>query len=66
MRKEYDFSKGERGKFYHADAQFSLLVYLDSDIEEFLRKYAEAKNIEVQTIVNKWSRNNIESVKSIL
>jgi hypothetical protein len=66
VKKEYDFSKGERGKFYHPEAKFNLPVYLDPDIEKFLRKHAQAKNIELQTLVNEWLRNDIRSVKSIL
>lgn len=43
MREEYDFSKGERGKFYHPDAVFHFPVYLDQDIADFLRQFAEQK-----------------------
>jgi len=35
MKKEYGFSKGERGKFYRPDTQLNLPVYL----EPGLRKY---------------------------
>ncbi len=28
MKQEYDFSGGERGKFYHAEAEFDIPVYL--------------------------------------
>jgi hypothetical protein len=35
MKKEYDFSRGERGKFYRPDIQLNLPVYLEPD----LRKY---------------------------
>jgi hypothetical protein len=35
MKKEYDFSKGERGKFYRADAGLNLPVYLESDLREY-------------------------------
>ncbi|MCA9732051.1 MAG: hypothetical protein H6696_16360 [Deferribacteres bacterium] len=66
MKNEYDFSKGERGKFYNPDAKFNLPIYLEKDIEEFLRKHAQAKNVEIQVLVNEWLRNNIRSVKSIL
>lgn len=66
MKKEYDFSKGERGKFYRADAQFKLPVYLETDVEEFIRKFAKKRNIDPQTLVNEWLRNNIEVVRSIL
>ena len=28
MKQEYDFSKGERGRFYHESAKLNLPVYL--------------------------------------
>lgn len=31
MNNHYDFSVAERGKFYHADAEFHFPVYLESD-----------------------------------
>lgn len=66
MKKEYNFSKGERGKFYHPDAQLNLPVYLEPDIAEFIEKYSRAKNVDTQTIVNEWLRNNIEVIRLIL
>lgn len=33
MRDEYDFSKGERGKFYHPGAELRLPVYLDAGVQ---------------------------------
>jgi hypothetical protein len=35
MKREYDFSKGERGKFYSAGAQLNLPVYLEPDVREY-------------------------------
>ena len=35
MKKEYDFSKGERGKFYRRDARLNLPVYLEPDLREY-------------------------------
>lgn len=66
MKKEYDFSKGERGKFYHPEAQLNLPVYLEPDIAAFIQKYSQEKNIEAQTIVNQWLRKDIEVIISIL
>lgn len=36
MKKEYDFSKSERGKFYHKNAKFHLPIYLDEEMESCL------------------------------
>ena len=66
MRKEYDFSNGERGKFYHPNAQLNLPVYLDPEVAEFIQKYAKEKNVETEAIVNEWLRNNIKVIRSIL
>ena len=52
MRNEYDFSKGERGKFYDPDATMNLPVYLDADVFEFFSKRAKAKGVELGSLVN--------------
>ena len=36
MRKEYDFSKGERGKFFRPGAKLNLPVYLEPDLRDYL------------------------------
>jgi hypothetical protein len=40
MREEYDFSKGERGKFYHYDLKLNIPIYLDEDVSEFIEALA--------------------------
>jgi hypothetical protein len=35
MKKEYDFSKGERGKFFRPDAKLNLPVYLEPDLRNY-------------------------------
>ncbi len=52
MEKEYDFSKGTRGKFYHNDADFHLPIYLDSKIENFIMNLAKEKKMGMSEIVN--------------
>ena len=44
MRKEYDFSQGERGKFYTKDARFNLPVYLDDEVFEYLENLARKRS----------------------
>ena len=43
MKTEYDFSKGERGKFYNPKAVFSLPIYLEKDVDDFIRKLANER-----------------------
>ena len=52
MKKEYDFSKGTRGKFYRKNDCLNLPIYMDDDVAEFVRKYAKRKKVDSQTIVN--------------
>ena len=66
MKEEYDFSGGERGKFYHADAELCLPIYLDPEVADFLRKVAGEKGIEVETIVNDWIKKNIALIETVI
>ena len=59
MRKEYDFSKGERGKFYRPDVELNLPIYLEPDVAKFLGELAQTKNMAIESIVNDWLRQDI-------
>ena len=52
MRNEYDFFKGERGKFYRPDFELNLPIYLEPDVAKFVRELAKAKNMAVESVVN--------------
>jgi len=64
MKKEYDFSKGVRGKFYQPEVVFNFPVYLEPDVAAFLSKLAEKKQTDIQALVNEWLRANIRLVES--
>lgn len=51
MKKEYDFSKGVRGKFYRA-AKVQKTLRLDSDVLEYFQKMANTNGIPYQTLIN--------------
>ena len=36
MKSEDDFSKTERGKFFRADAESRMPIYLDADVHRYL------------------------------
>ncbi|MFQ6057943.1 MAG: hypothetical protein ACE5MB_03560 [Anaerolineae bacterium] len=65
MKAEYDFSQGERGKFYHRDAEFSFPVYLEPDVDAFMSKLADEQGVDVQELVNEWLRMDIKLVQSV-
>ena len=64
MKDEYDFSRAERGKFYHPDAVLSFPVYLDPDVNHFLSQLAERKKVDIQDVVNDWLRTEMKLVQS--
>jgi hypothetical protein len=63
MKKEYDFSKGIRGKFYNADAEFNLPIYLEPEIAEFVQKLAVEKNVDRSQIVNRLLKKDKEIIE---
>jgi len=65
MKKEYDLSKGTRGKFYRPNIRLNLPVYLDADVAEFIQKFAKRKNVDPQTAVNKILRGNKEIIQAV-
>jgi hypothetical protein len=65
MKTEYDFSKAERGKFYNPEAKFTFPVYLDSDVDDYLSKLANEKDLDIQQLVNEWLRANIKLINSV-
>ncbi len=65
MKAEYDFAQGERGKFYDPDAEFSLPIYLDPDVDAFLSQLADEQDVNVQELVNEWLRMDIKLIQSV-
>ncbi|NIM11664.1 MAG: hypothetical protein GTO45_06190 [Candidatus Aminicenantes bacterium] len=65
MKPEYDFSKGERGKFYRKNIKINLPIYLEPDIQEFVENIASKKGMDVETVVNEMIKNNIQLAKVI-
>lgn len=60
MKREYDFSKGIRGKFYRQGVRLLMPVYLDEDVAELVVRYAEQSQQDVQVVVNDILRRSKE------
>ena len=63
MEKEYDFSKGKRGRFYRPDARFHLPVYLDPDVERFMAEFAAKRRSSINELVNSLLKKQMESME---
>ena len=59
MKKEYDFSKGTRGKFHQPDATLRFPIYLEPEVQSFVQKIAEARNTDVGIDVNELLKSDM-------
>ncbi len=66
MRKEYDFSGAERGKFCRRNLRLNLPIYLEEDVAAFIRELARKKKVDAQTAVNRILRSSKQLIQSIL
>ena len=62
MKKEYDFSKGTRGKFFRPDAKLNLPIYLDAEVQDFVQRVAEQKRTNISAVVNLLLRSDMKLV----
>ncbi len=63
MKQEYDFSKAERGRFYHPETKLNLPVYLDEEVLAFLQDIAEKNNTDISTVANQLIRTDMQIAK---
>ena len=64
MRSEYDFSNGERGKFFRKNVELHLPVYLDDEVLAYLQERARAKGIELNELVNALLKQDIALIEA--
>jgi hypothetical protein len=65
MKPEYDFSKGERGKFLRPNAELRLPIYLNPDVQAYLAERAAEKGIPLGEMVNALLKQEIQIVESV-
>ena len=64
MKDEYDFSKGERGRFYRAGAVLVPPVHLDPEVVAFLSARAKARGVSLSELVNALLKKDIELIEA--
>jgi hypothetical protein len=65
MKKEYDFSKAERGRFYRPGAKLNLPVYLEPQIEARLATAARKRGEDLGTLVNRLLKRELELAEAL-
>ena len=65
MKREYDFSKAERGKFYRPDAKLNLPVYLDDEVLSFVEGIARKRKTDLSSVVNRILRTDMQLAETV-
>jgi hypothetical protein len=65
MRKEYDFSKSEKDKFYRPDMKLNIPIYLDREVSAFVEKMASKKGMDRSSVVNDLLRGEIKIIQAM-
>jgi len=65
MKREYDFSKAERGKFYRAGAKMIFPIYLDAALQKQLEPFARNQGKGIGEIVNDILKNQLQLLRSL-
>ena len=65
MKREYDFSKAVRGKFYRKGAELRLPIYLDTKLQSQLERLAQRKGKELGEVVNQLVKKEIELLEEL-
>ncbi len=65
MKKNYDFSNAEQGKFYRPIEELEIPIYLDKEVKEFFSKKALKRNIGLDKVINTILRKEMKMLKEI-
>lgn len=65
MQEEYDFSDGERGKYYDPNAKHNLPIYLDSEVLDYFLIQSKSKGVELSHMVNDLLKKDIAIIEGV-
>ena len=67
MKKEYDFTDAEQGKFYRPIEELDIPIYLDKEIKSFFMKNIKNKtdDFSLSKVINALIKQDIEISKKL-
>lgn len=65
MKREYDFSRAVRGKFFRKGAELNLPIYVDGSMRRRLERIAKRKGKPVAELVNQLLKKDVELLESL-
>ena len=66
MKREYDFAKAVRGKFYRKGVDLRLPIYLEPKLQSKLERLARKKGKDVGEMVNQLLRKDIDFLEELM
>jgi len=66
MKREYDFSKAVRGKFYRRGAELRLPIYLDAKLQRKIERLAQKRGKDVSEVVNQLLRKDVDFLDELM
>jgi hypothetical protein len=65
MKKEYDFSKAEQGRFYRPLEKLNIPIYLEQPVRDFYNQQSFNKNIKLDNMINFVLSKEMELLKKV-
>lgn len=65
MKKEYDFSKAQQGKFFRPIEELEIPVYLDKEVKTFYCQKALDKHLDLGQVINTILRKEMEILREV-
>ena len=65
MKRHYDFSKAERGKFYRKEARLRLPIYLDGQLQTRLELIAQKEGRDLGDVVSDLLTKDVEMLEEL-
>jgi hypothetical protein len=67
MKKEYDFTDAQQGRFYRPIEELDIPIYLDKEVKNFFLKSIKdkKKNFSLNDVVNSLIKKDIEISKKL-
>ncbi len=65
MKREYDFSKAVRGKFFRKGAELNFPIYVDGPMHKRFERLAKNKGTPVADLVNQLLKRDMELLESL-
>ncbi len=68
MKKEYDFTNAEQGKFYRPIEELDIPIYLDKEVKNFFMRNLKdrSSDFSLNKIINSLIKQDIEISKKLL